>query len=257
MPAELHPARIRGLIDAVCPGAAVILYDRCGSTNTIAAEAAVRGAAEGTVVIAERQEAGRGRAGRTWVSMPGASLTFSLILRPERGAEGLTALAGLTAAEAIEEYCGSVSVKWPNDIYIADRKLGGILAESKEDYLIIGLGININESKDDLAREIAEEAISMRMHTGQRFDRGEILSKILTRFAEGYIIWRNSGFPPFRKALEDRLLYIGSPVRAVDGGEEISGILLGVTDEAYLRLSADDGERIITAGDVSLRPGEE
>jgi BirA family biotin operon repressor/biotin-[acetyl-CoA-carboxylase] ligase len=249
---ELHPARLLYLFGRTRFARTVVLIDRCESTNTAANDAAARGASEGVVLVTEEQLAGRGRKGRQWFSIPGKSLTFSIILRPRRSGEGITALMGLSVAQALDEVCAGIDVKWPNDLYLGGRKLGGILAEKRENYIVIGVGLNVNEEVDDFTGALLEEAVSLRMHTGERLDRGAVLAYILGRFEVGYGEWTQSGFGPFRRALEERLLYRGERVLLDCGGEMIEGTVLGLTDEAYLRCDIDGRERVVASGDVTV-----
>lgn len=250
---DLHPARLLNLFGTVRLARTVVLIDRCESTNTAANDAAARGASEGVVLITEEQPAGRGRKGRRWVSIPGKSLIFSIILRPRHGGEGITTLMGLSVAWALDEVCADVNVKWPNDLYLGERKLGGILAEKRENYIVVGVGLNVNEEVGDFTGALLNEAVSLRMHTGKQFDRGAVLAGILGQFEEGYGEWTRSGFGPFRRALEERLLYRGERVLLDSGGETLEGTVLGLTDEGYLRCDIDGRERIVASGDVSVR----
>jgi BirA family biotin operon repressor/biotin-[acetyl-CoA-carboxylase] ligase len=253
---DLHPARLLELIRRIRIARTVVLIDRCESTNRAAMTAVAassRGGMEGTLLLAEEQYAGRGRSGRRWYATPGKSLTFSIVLSPHRAAEGLTPLMALSAARALDRFCAGIDVKWPNDLYLGGRKLGGILAEGKNACVVLGMGININEEMDDFTDEIAGDAISLRIHTGKGLDRGAVLAEVLTRFEEGYEEWERSGFAPFREALEDRLLYKGECVLLLCGTKRIEGTLLGITGEGYLRVDVNGAESVVAAGDVSLR----
>ncbi len=248
---DLHPARLLDLFGTTSLARTVVLIDRCESTNTEAADAAARGAAEGFVLVTEEQTAGRGRKGRQWFSVPGKSLTFSIVLRPRRNGEGITPLMGLSAARALDEVCAGIDVKWPNDLYLGGKKLGGILAEKREGYIVMGVGLNVNEEVDDFTGALRDEAVSLLMHTGERLDRGAVLAGILGRFGEGYGEWTRSGFGPFRQALEERLLYRGKRVLLDCGGEIVEGTVLGLTDQGCLRCDIDGRERIVASGDVT------
>jgi BirA family biotin operon repressor/biotin-[acetyl-CoA-carboxylase] ligase len=253
--AELHPARLLGLCATKRLARGIVLYDSIGSTNDAAMAAAARGAAEGTLFIAEKQTSGKGRKGRAWLSAKGASLTFSILLRPVSRTEGLTALFALAAVKALDGFVGGLAVKWPNDIYLGGRKLGGILAESRDDCVVIGLGLDVNEATEDFPPVIAPEAVSMRIAGGRPFDRGIVLCRVLETFEALYDRFLDGGFAPFREELERRLLYIGAPVIVESGGKSIEGTMLGVTDEGRLRLDAGGAERVLSSGDLTLRGG--
>ena len=257
---DLHPARLLELFRTKRIARTVVLIDRCESTNTAAMTAMATcsdGGMVGALLLAEEQYAGRGRSGRRWYSTSGKSLTFSIILAPHRGVEGLTPLLALSAARALDEICAGIGVKWPNDIYLGGGKLGGILAEGRSAFVVLGMGININEEIRDFNDEIAGDATSLRIQTGKSLDRGAVLAEVLARFEEGYGEWERSGFVRFRKALEDRLLYRGEHVMLRRGTDSIAGTILGITGEGYLRIDVDGVETVVAAGDVSLRGQEE
>lgn len=260
-PGDLHPARLLALFRTRRIGRTIVLIERCGSTNAAAAAvmeaAADRAAMAGTLLIAEEQYAGRGRSGRRWRSVPGKSLIFSILLAPTRGVEGLTPLLALSAARALDRICSGIGVKWPNDLYCDGGKLAGILAEGRGPYVVLGMGVNVNEEAEDFISDIAADATSLRMRTGRRLDRGAVLAAVLARFEEAYGEWERKGFAPFREDLEDRLLYRGAHVHLCRGSERIAGTVLGITGEGYLRIDVGGVENVVAAGDVSLRAGGE
>lgn len=252
-PDDLHPARLRELLSAGKLGCSVIFLERVASTNSATAAIAAAGAPEGTVVIAGTQYAGRGRNGRSWFSTPGRSLVFSVILRPGEGRESLTALMALAAATAVERSCPRVKgcIKWPNDIYIDDRKAGGILAESRGENVIIGTGLNINEEEADFPPELTS-AISLKGASGKDLDRGEFLALLLELFGDMYSRWENEGLEVFRYDIAARLLWKGRRVRIECGEGRFFGFLSGITGEGYLKLDIGGSEKIFQAGDLSV-----
>ncbi|MGD1048702.1 MAG: biotin--[acetyl-CoA-carboxylase] ligase [Candidatus Krumholzibacteriaceae bacterium] len=250
---DLHPARILALCETKRLARRVILYESVDSTNAAAMAAASDGASEGTLFIAGRQTLGRGRKGRRWLSSPGMSLTFSLLLRPKKKEEGLTAILALSVVEALGADLGGLAIKWPNDIFLKGKKLGGILAESKDDAVVIGLGLNVNERRGDIPAEIAGEAVSMCMAAKKTFDRGLVLCRILAAFEGRYGLYQNEGFAAFRRDVQDHLLYIGRPVAVESGGREFTGTMIGITNEGYLCLEAGGAERVFSSGDLTLR----
>ncbi len=168
--------------------------------------AAAEGADGGTLFIAEEQNAGKGRKGRAWSSAKGRSLTFSLLLRPAVRKEGLTALLALAVARALGDLLEGLAIKWPNDIFLNGKKLGGILAESRDDFVVIGLGLDVNEEAGDFSPGIAAEATSMRIARKRVFDRGIVLCRILEAFEELHDRFQEEGFAPFREEIQGRLL---------------------------------------------------
>jgi BirA family biotin operon repressor/biotin-[acetyl-CoA-carboxylase] ligase len=252
---DLHPARVLELCRTSRLARTVVLFESADSTNRVAMEAVSRGAPEGLLVIAEEQRHGKGRKGRTWSSAKGKSLTFSLVLRPACRAEGLTAIFALAAVKVLGSLAKDVRIKWPNDVLIGDRKAAGILAEAKDDAVVIGMGLNINERPEELPAGISPAAVSLAMAIGKQLDRGRILSRIIGTFEKLYVRFEREGFVSFRSEIEDRLLYVGSMVTVETGDAKLEGGLLGITDDGYLRLAVAGEERIVSAGDLTIREG--
>ncbi len=253
---DLHPSRIARLCGGGRIGHTVVLFESVGSTNAAAAGMAEAGAREGTIVIAAEQTAGRGRKGRSWYSSPDSSLTFSIILRPPRSGETLTALLALSILESLDELCEGAKIKWPNDIWIDGRKVAGILAESKGESVVLGMGIDVNDDEGSFPVELAETAISLRMAAGKRFDRGELLAGLLRNLERSYEIWERDGFGPMSFEMERRMLWMGMPVEIEEGTGTVPGVISGITVDGYLRLETDEGEKVYSSGDVSLRKEE-
>jgi len=174
-------------------GQAIIHLKRTTSTNDVAADLARRGAAEGTLVIADEQTAGRGRRGHAWLAPPRRGLLCSLILRPMLPAARLprlTMLAALACARAIQGLGLPATIKWPNDILINGRKVGGILAEAdfagdRLNHVVVGIGINVNVEQADLTA-ISPQATSLAIEAGRRLSRWHLLRLLLAEFAVRY-----------------------------------------------------------------------
>jgi BirA family biotin operon repressor/biotin-[acetyl-CoA-carboxylase] ligase len=250
---ELHPARLLDLCATKRLARRIIVYDSVESTNAVAMAAAADGAAGGTLFVADEQTAGKGRKGRAWFSAKGKSLTFSLLLRPAGRTEGLTALLALAVVRALDDSLEGLAIKWPNDVFLNGKKLGGILAESKDDSVVIGLGLDVNEKAEDFLSGIAAEAISMRIACARAFDRGIVLCRILEAFEELYDRFLENGFAPFREEIQRRLLSIGTQVVIESGGESFNGKMIGITNEGRLRLDMNGTERVFSSGDLTLR----
>ncbi|HEV2150031.1 MAG TPA: biotin--[acetyl-CoA-carboxylase] ligase, partial [Longimicrobiaceae bacterium] len=171
---------------------ALHLFERVGSTNDVARALAGAGAPAGTAVIAEEQVAGRGRGGRQWVSPPGLGIWLSVVLRPAALPEpGLLPLrVGLAAAAALDPFArpGRVEVKWPNDLQVAGRKLGGILCEGSWEgagvaFVVAGIGINAAHAPDDFPAPLRPEATSLRMASGWSPPRAEVAGALVRALA--------------------------------------------------------------------------
>jgi BirA family biotin operon repressor/biotin-[acetyl-CoA-carboxylase] ligase len=150
-------------------------------------------APEGAVVVAEEQTAGRGRLGRPWIAAPGTSLLFSLNLRPAvetRRLPELSVVAGLASAEAIRQVTGlRPEIKLPNDLLVDERKLAGILAEAREERVVLGIGINVNVQPEDLPAGADRKATSLLAELGVPVDRAELLAMILLELERRYERW--------------------------------------------------------------------
>ena len=169
-------------------GGPVIHLDVIGSTNDLARELAIAGAPAGTVVLAEEQTAGRGRQGRSWVAPPGRALTLSIVVRTSDEA---LAMLPLTVAVAVCEACErvatrwSAAVKWPNDVWIGERKVAGILIEARpqDRWAVVGIGLNVETTAEELPAELRETATSLRIATGGEVGREAALQALLEALA--------------------------------------------------------------------------
>ena len=181
---------------------AISSFDVVESTNTEANRLAQEGAPEGTLIVADAQTKGRGRLGRTWVSPPGSGLYLSIILRPSCPPDWfprLTLTAGVAVASAIQETGMRPQLKWPNDILIADRKVGGILTEAvfdkrRIDFAILGIGINVNTEWDELPISVRSLATSLRLSLGKSLSRIHLLQSLLHQLELWYEFFRAGAF---------------------------------------------------------------
>jgi BirA family transcriptional regulator, biotin operon repressor / biotin---[acetyl-CoA-carboxylase] ligase len=163
--------------------------ERCESTQRLLAD----DAPEGAVAAADEQTAGRGRLGRDWVAPPGSSVLASIALRPQVPTAKLAELslvAGRACAQALAEVAAVVpEVKWPNDVLIAGRKVAGILAEAREGRVVLGIGINVLQTADELPRRAQHPATSLLLETGRRIPRAELLAAALDHLEREYDAW--------------------------------------------------------------------
>ena len=229
-----------------------------GSTNADTLRAAGAGAPEGLVIAAEAQTAGRGRQGRCWVSLPGAALTFSVLLRPAAippAARGwLPLLAGVAAATAIRAMTGvDARLKWPNDILAGDRKLAGILAEQAGDAVVVGIGINVGGAAGVLP---VPTATSLDACGAAGADRSELLAALLGQLEHRYLAWAGAHGDPADSGLRDAYLglsaTVGRTVRVeLPGGRCLAGVATGIDGAGRLLVAAQGGtETAVSAGDV-------
>jgi BirA family transcriptional regulator, biotin operon repressor / biotin---[acetyl-CoA-carboxylase] ligase len=239
----------------------VAVVAETGSTNEDLIAAARDGAAEGRVLVAERQTRGRGRLGRSWQSEPGAALTFSVLLRPAGvppSARGwLPLLAGVAVTAGIRAQTGlDVSLKWPNDVLAgpAPGKLAGILAEQTGDAIVVGTGLNVFARPDDLPQATATSLVEL---GASAVDREELLAAILREFEHWYRRWADGESPGDAVASGLRAEYlrgcatIGKQVRVeLPGGAIVSGRACDVDGAGRLLVAADDTVEPVSAGDV-------
>ncbi|MCU0502356.1 MAG: biotin--[acetyl-CoA-carboxylase] ligase [Anaerolineae bacterium] len=235
-------------------------FPRIGSTNDVAHELAAAGAAEGLLVLADEQTAGRGRLDRSWWAPPGASVLMSLLLRPAlptHRAGQLPMCLGLAAVEELEAVTAlHPALKWPNDIVWEGRKLGGMLSELRADgerfdYAVLGLGINVNMTFDEpAAGDLAATAVSLRTIVGRPVDRAALVIALLERCEAWYE--RLLSGESLHEAWAARLDTLGRQVVVALPTGTLTGVAVGVTPEGALIVRRPDGtDETIWAGDVT------
>jgi BirA family biotin operon repressor/biotin-[acetyl-CoA-carboxylase] ligase len=235
-------------------------FFKTDSTNRVALELGHAGEAEGAVVLAEEQTAGRGRAGRAWNSERAVGIYVTLLLRPRLApvqAPLLTMMAGLSARTAVQAVAGvTVDLKWPNDLLIGGKKAGGILTEMHAEpgqirFVIVGIGLNVNQEK--FPGELADAATSLRLETGKTQSRMEVLVRLLREFESDYNRFLREGVGSVVARFEEVSTYAkGKRVRVTNGTESYVGTTSGLGPEGLLQVQRDDG-RVMTviAGDVA------
>jgi BirA family biotin operon repressor/biotin-[acetyl-CoA-carboxylase] ligase len=237
----------------------VTVVERTASTNADLVAAAGGGAAEGAVLVAEVQESGRGRLGRTWTSPPRAGLTFSVLFRPPTASGWLPLLTGLAVAMALREQAGvQAGVKWPNDVVLTgaddvERKVAGILAEVAPDgAVVVGVGLNVTTRADEFAGLVpgALPPTSLALSSARVTDRETVLKAVLRSLSRAYASWRSHGdsvAPLYRQICTT----IGRSVRLeLPGGEVVEGDALDVDDGGRLLVRSGADVRPFGAGDV-------
>jgi BirA family biotin operon repressor/biotin-[acetyl-CoA-carboxylase] ligase len=246
----------QSLLETDALGRAALHQRSVSSTMSVAREEAESGAPHGLIVLADEQTAGRGRRGRAWVSPPGG-LYLTIVLRPESDAvRRLAMVAPLAVCEAIDAVAGvRSSIKWPNDILIEGRKVGGILIDSRlsagdVEYALVGIGVNL--SLDPLRHaEIRNIATSLALESEREVSREELLAAVLNRFEKLLAASRVNG--DVYEAWRARLATLGRQVRAQSGDYLEEGVAEDVDGEGNLLLRRADGSiAVISAGDVTL-----
>jgi BirA family biotin operon repressor/biotin-[acetyl-CoA-carboxylase] ligase len=243
-------------------GTTIYLLQEVDSTNDEAAALAGRGEAEGAIVIAEAQRRGRGRLGRRWQSPRGLGLYLSVILRPTippYGAPVLTLMGAVAGVEAIERTTGlTTGLKWPNDLIVHGRKVGGMLSEmavegSRLMHVILGIGINVNQTEADFDGELRQTAGSLRVEAGHPVDRTAIVRSFCESLDGWYERFLSDGSPPILEHVRRRCLTLGRQVTARSGDQEISGLAIELDGDGRLVIrDASGGLHHLLAGDVTL-----
>lgn len=249
-------------MDTRWAGHPVFYFDTLASTNLQAKLSAENGAGEGTLIVADMQTAGRGRKGRSWSSPAGTNLYFTLILRPDFGAEPVSAVTlvmGIAVAEGIRKTCGAeAGIKWPNDIVVNGKKVCGILAEMSVEreyvhYAVIGVGINVGQQ--EFPPEIRETAASLCQECGRIVSRGELILNVMKAFEDNYKVFRNSrSLAGLTEKYEKLLVNKGRQVRVLDPKGEFQGLAKGINEKGELLVEREDGTvTAVFAGEVSVR----
>lgn len=240
-------------------------FQNLDSTNQYLLDQAAKAASEGTLALAESQNAGRGRHRRLWHSPAGRNLYFSLLLWPKTPPVRLSQLAMITAlalhaAVLRQDPTLPLGLKWPNDLWLGSRKLSGILCECPADErngthgIVIGVGINVNAQIEDFPRELQETATSLRISTGRPFSREILLADFCDEFHSLYQRWLLSvNLAPFLPLWRKHDILLGKTITVDRPADSPSGTVLGYTDQGLLLLQTPGETLVISAGDVHIR----
>lgn len=241
-------------------GKEVFFYESVDSTNTIAAERAEKGAAEGVVVLADSQQKGRGRHGRCWESPSGVNIYMSIILRPEIETKDITLItimAAIACAHALRRITGlNLTIKWPNDLMVRNKKLGGILTELKTGhgriiFAILGIGINVNIESNAFPDDIKQIATSVRAETGKPYSREVISAEILNEIDHWYRVLHKKGREMLLSEWQKLTSTLGKKVRVTVDKETFTGLAEAIDDEGMLLLRLPSGVlKRISSGDL-------
>ena len=238
-------------------------FSSVASTNTIALQMAQAGAPEGVTVIADEQTGGRGRLGRIWKSPPGVNLYMSVILRPTLSASDaprVTITAGVAVAEALTRFCpGDVSIKWPNDVLLKGRKVSGILSEMKAgergtiDFVIVGIGVNINSDGDCLGPALCHSAISLKDVLLHEVSRAEVTNEVIMSFDTWYNVLITRGFNDVREQWRLRCTMMGREVTIRDGDTTLTGVAEDIDRTGALILDdRTSNSRHVISGEIVI-----
>lgn len=244
-------------------GKTICYFDQIGSTNKKAKEIAAAGDGHGTVVISEEQTEGRGRLGRNWSSPKRKGIWMSILVRPDIIPTDATKMTQITAAsiyKALSDMKIETQIKWPNDIILNEKKVCGILTEMSSEmmqinYMVIGIGINVNQNQEDIPDDIREKATSLKIETGKDVDRKELVGRILNHFEYFYDDFVIRG--DISEALEictDKSILIGKKIRVIKKQETLEREAIGLTEEGELVVKDEHGNTsVVVSGEVSVR----
>ena len=260
---ETRPLSIREVEDGLAPKLLATrfhYFESLDSTNHYARLLAERGEPQGAIVIAEMQTLGRGRLGRHWVSPPYVNLYCSVILRPTLApadAPRITLTAAVALADVIERF-GPIAptIKWPNDILAGGKKIAGVLTEAasnsqRVEFVVLGIGVNLNFSLEAMPPEIRERATSLSILTGRNVSREAFLQRLIHDLDRCYAILEERGFAVLAPRWDERFDLRGRRVRVEMTDRAIIGRAVGLdADGALIIALADGGRQRIVAGDV-------
>ena len=242
-------------------GKKIYYYDETDSTNVRASRLAEEGAEHGTLVVADQQDAGKGRRGRGWSSLPGTGIFMTLILKPElnpSNASMLTLVAAMAVAKGITRCTGmEAKIKWPNDIVINGKKVVGILTEmsAQMDYvnhIVVGIGINVNN--ESFPEEIAQNATSLLLQSGKRVNRAALIEAVWEEFEKYYDIYlKTEDMQGLVGEYDQKLANMNKQVRVLDPKDPYEGTARGITPKGELIVDTWEARKLVSSGEVSVR----
>lgn len=237
-------------------------YKEIDSTNNKAKQLAAEGACHGSLVIADRQTAGRGRRGRTWLSDDEDNIYMTILLRPEFAPEKapmMTLVMAYSAAKVIRKVTGlEVQIKWPNDLVWNGRKLVGILTEMSVkdggiEYVVVGVGVNVNTTH--FAEDVKDMAVSICQAIGRKWKKEQLITEITKHFLEDYKLFEQTeDLAQIQEAYNALLVNCGREVCILGEKESYRAKALGINAYGELLVQREDGtEEAVYAGEVSVR----
>lgn len=261
-PDLMTEAEIKSLLHTDWVAKEVLYFDTIDSTNTKAQELAEKGYPSGTLVVADKQESGKGRRGRSWVSPSGTGIFMTLMIKPDinpNNASMLTLVAALAVAKAITSVTGEEAmIKWPNDIVVNGKKVCGILTEmnAQFDYInhiVVGIGINVNN--ESFPEEISQMASSLMIEAGgKRFHRAQIIAETMSYFEQYYDTFlKTQDLSALVREYDELLVNRNKSVRVLDPKEPFDGKAMGITPKGELIVDTWESRKLVSSGEVSVR----
>ena len=261
LPDLLLPHEIKENLGTSILGKEIHSYKVLRSTNELGFMLAQSQSPEGTLIVSDHQTRGKGRLGRNWFSPPEVGLWMSLILRPEippSRAPGISICAGLALVLAINEMTDlKAKIKWPNDCVVERKKIAGILLElsaelDKIDFVILGVGVNVNQNKEDFPKNLIKNATSMKMECGEEISRLKLLKLFLRKFEKIYLEFKKNGLTRLMPDIRILSSLLGKRVRARLGKKILRGKAKDIDQNGSLIIVSRGKEKAISAGEVTL-----
>ncbi len=263
LPSHPTPWEIRAGLGTEHIGKRIYTLFQASSTNEVAFRLALKGAGEGVVVLAESQTKGKGRMGRPWESPTGLNIYLSLILRPKivpSKTPLITLMAAVACAEAIDEVTGLLpAIKWPNDLLLKRKKLGGILTEAdmeldRINFLVVGIGINVNMTRTLFPPSIKNTATSLQEVLGREIPRIALIQAILRHLEQWYKRLGQGRGEEIRRRWKELALVEGQEIEVTSLGEVVRGTALDIDEDGALLIQTDNTTiKRVVAGDVTLK----
>lgn len=261
-PDLMTEAEIKSLMHTEWVAKEVLYFDTIDSTNTKGQELAEKGYPSGTLVVADKQESGKGRRGRSWVSPSGTGIFMTLMIKPDinpNNASMLTLVAALAVAKAITSVTGEEAlIKWPNDIVVNSKKVCGILTEmnAQFDYInhiVVGIGINVHN--ESFPEEISQMASSLMIEAGgKRFHRALIIAETMSYFEQYYDTFlKTQDLSALVREYDKLLVNRNKSVRVLDPKEPFDGKAMGITPKGELIVDTWESRKLVSSGEVSVR----
>lgn len=263
IPDLLLPNEIKAVLQTKRFGKSIQYFDDLVSTNNAAKQFAMEGAEEGTIIVSEAQNGGRGRLSRGWYSPSGQGIWFSIILRPKflpQEAPKCTLMAAVAVTRAIENVLGiTCGIKWPNDILYNGKKLVGILTEMNAEmdcinYIVIGVGINVNLTLHEVPEELQQVVASLSEITGTHLNRIDLFAEVLAQLEKIYDEVTYEGFTTIFNDWRKYSITLGQEVNVIGINTNFSGKAIDIDDTGALLVKTETEMKRVVAGDVSIRP---
>jgi BirA family biotin operon repressor/biotin-[acetyl-CoA-carboxylase] ligase len=263
LPSHPTPWEIQAGLGTEHIGKQIYTLSQASSTNEVAFRLALKGAGEGVAVLAESQTKGKGRMGRPWESPTGLNIYLSLILRPRivpSKTPLITLMAAVACAEAIVEVTGLLpAIKWPNDLLLKRKKLGGILTEAdmeldRINFVVVGIGINVNMTRPSFPSSIKDTATSLQEALGREIPRIALIQAILRHLEQWYKRLGQGRGEAIRRRWKELALVEGQQIEVTSLGEVVKGTALDIDEDGVLLVQTDNTTiKRVVAGDVTLK----